>query len=187
MTWLVEEPLYIAVLGTLTLAVLGFAWMQTRVRGLLYALLTVAALTLLLLVVERWVTTESEVIQDTLFQMARDVQGNDADAVLRHLSSWASATTRRRAAAEMENYRFDSVRVRSVEQILFDPPLPDAERTPPFPVAEVNCLVRAAGARRATGETGHVNVDVQLTLLKEDDRWRIWTYSYQLPFGPINR
>ncbi len=37
MTWIVEEPVYIVILGVITLAFIGFAWMQTGYRWMLHA------------------------------------------------------------------------------------------------------------------------------------------------------
>ena len=63
--------------------------MQTGYRWLLHATLGVAALTVGLLLLERWVETEPEQIEATLRRIARDVERNDLDAILSHVYSGA--------------------------------------------------------------------------------------------------
>ena len=95
MTWVVEEPLYIVILGVVTLAFLGFAWMQTGYRSLLHAAIGAAALTVGLLLLEYMVDTESERIEATLHRIARDVERNDHDAIYAHVYSGAPNTRAR--------------------------------------------------------------------------------------------
>ncbi len=70
MTWVLEEPVYILILGVLTLIFLGFAWWQTGHRLLFHSMLAVVALTGGLLILERVVVTDTEQVKDTLDQIA---------------------------------------------------------------------------------------------------------------------
>ena len=92
MTWVLEQPIYILILGGLTFAFLGYAWWQTGYRAMFHAMLAVAAVTAGLLILERLVVTDVERIEDTLDQIARDVESNDLPKILSHVYSGATAT-----------------------------------------------------------------------------------------------
>ena len=119
MTWVVEEPLYIVILGVVTLAFLGFAWMQTGYRSLLHAALGAAALTAGLLLLEYMVDTESERIEATLQRIARDVERNDLEAILAHVYSGAPDTLAL-AQQEFPRYSFERVNIKHNVEIVLD-------------------------------------------------------------------
>ncbi len=89
MTWILEEPTYIIILGVVLVLFLGFALLQTGYRFLLHALLGVIALTIGLLVLENLVQTDKEQVEAALETMARDVETNELDLILRHVYSGA--------------------------------------------------------------------------------------------------
>jgi hypothetical protein len=173
MTWIVEEPLYIAILGVVTLAFLAFAWTQTGYRWLLHATLGVAAFTVGLLLLERWVETEPEQIEATLRRIARDVERNDLDAILSHVYSGATETLAR-ARSEFPRYSFRVVNIkRNVEVQL------QAGAEPP--AADVTFNVVVDVTERSSEIPYHVPRFVHVTLRKEDGRWKVATYSHDEP------
>jgi hypothetical protein len=135
MTWLWEEPVYIAILGGVTVAFLAFGFMQTRSRALLTATLVAAALTGVLLLVERWVETERERIDATLRRIALDVERNDLDAILSHVYSEAD-WTRDQARAEFPKYEFTRVDIKRNLEVEVDDSV-----QPPRAVATFNVRV----------------------------------------------
>ena len=137
MTWLVEEPLYIAILGVVMLAFLGYAWMQTGYRWLLHATLGIAALTVGLLLLEHLVETEPERIEATLRRIGRDVERNDLDAILSHVYSGASDTLAL-AKSEFPRYTFRDVNIGRNPRIIRPKPGPliiYRHAAPPFSVS----------------------------------------------------
>ncbi|MBM4091535.1 MAG: hypothetical protein FJ276_19225, partial [Planctomycetes bacterium] len=179
MTWVVEEPLYIVILGVLTMAVLGFGWMQTRFRGLLYGICGTAVLMTVLLLVEGWVRTEAERIEALLYDLARYVEQNDADTILAHFHSEA-VPSRERAASEMATYQFETVTIRRITAIEVD-----RGASPPRALAFVRVFAegstRAAAASSVGVRRGSVTLDVEVTFRKESDRWRIFDYRRDDP------
>ena len=173
MTWVVEEPLYIAIMGIVTIAILAFGWMQTSYRPLLYGTVAAAVMTLLLLIVEQWVETESEQLAAALEQMAADVKRNDLEAVLNDIASTAPET-RARARSEFPDYSFSRVDIKRNLEITVD-----SDRQPPRATATFNVAVD--GVFKASRTPFRQRFFVELTLVKEDGRWRVATYSYHSP------
>jgi hypothetical protein len=135
MMWLFEQSLLLVVLGTIAVVVLGFTWLQTGRRPLLYAALACVVLTVCGVLIGRWVVTDREAIDAVLRQMAREVERNDLDAVLQHVHS-QSPQIRARASAEFPQYQFESVSIKSNLQITVD-----QAKNPPEAVAKFNVLV----------------------------------------------
>jgi hypothetical protein len=173
MTWILEEPLYIVILGAITLAFIGFAWMQTGSRTLLHAAIGVAALTAGLLLLERLVETEPEQIESTLRQIGRDVERNDHEKIYSYVYSGAPATL---ALAQREFPRYAFTRVvikRNVEITLSMDSQP--------PLADVTFNVRVDLKEVATGQEWRIPRFVHVTMRKEDGRWKVDTYSHDEP------
>lgn len=82
MIMFLESPWPAALLGGIALALLGVAYHHTRDRRLPLAMLGALVLTLLLLALEWWVTTDREAISLTLEDVAVALEANDIDRVL---------------------------------------------------------------------------------------------------------
>jgi hypothetical protein len=173
MTWIVEEPLYIAILGVVTLAFLGFAWMQTGYRALLNAAIGAAALTVGLLLLEYLVDTEPERIEATLHRIARDVERNDHEMIYSHVYSGAPETLAW-AKQEFPRYRFERATIkRNLEIVL------DMNANPPAAHASFNVRVDVTDV--ATGHLWYGAAFVEVTMRKEGDRWTVEECSYDEP------
>ena len=109
MTWLWEEPVYIAILGVVTVAFLVFGLMQTGYRRTVVRHPAAAALTPVLLLLEYLVETEPERIEATLRRWHRDVERNDHEAIYSYVYSGATGSAER-ASAEFPRYSFDERR-----------------------------------------------------------------------------
>ncbi len=170
MTWVLEQPVYIMILGGLTLLFLGYAWTQTGSRVLLHATLAAAAITAGLLILERLVETTPEQIERTLHEIADDVLSNDLDRILSHVYSGAPAIYQR-AENEFPHYKFSRVDIkRNVEVQL------DQSAAPPAADVTFNVVVDVEVL--ATGFSQPVARFVRLKMVLEDGQWRVADYAH---------
>ncbi len=170
MTWIVEEPLYILILGGVTLAFVGFAWMQTGYRSLLHATIGIAALTAGLLLLERLVVTEPEAIEATVRQIGRDVERNDREKVYSYVYSGAPETLAL-AKREFPRWEFERVSIKRNFQCVVDPAAdPPAANVSFNVVVDVKQLPTLIKERAA--------VFVELTMRKEHGQWKVADYWY---------
>ena len=173
MTWIVEEPLYIAILGVVTLAFLGIAWIQTGYRSLLHAAIGTTALTVGLLLLEYMVDTEPERIEATLRHIARDVERNDHEAIYAHVYSGAPELLAE-AKDQFPRYNFERATIkRNLEIVL------DMNANPPAAHASFN--VRVDVTELATGGIHPGAGFVEVTMRKEGDEWKVAECSYDEP------
>lgn len=179
MTWLVEEPLYIAILGIITIAFLFYAWTQTGYRWMMHAMFGAIALTLGLLLLEHLVDTEAELIEKTVHQIARDCETNDIDRILPHVYSGAPVTADE-AKREFGRYVVSDVDIKHNLEVRIVP-----NESPPL--AEVSFNVGLSVRERREGGIGHpaVRLFVELTMRKEGGQWKVATYRYQEPTASI--
>ncbi len=173
MTWILEEPIYILILGVLTLTFLGFAYTQTGYRMLMHAMLAVVALTGGLLLLENMVETNTEQMEATLETIARDVETNDLERILSHVSSEATDTYDL-AQREFPRYHFDRVNIKNNVEVFFDD-----DRAPTQ--AKVTFNVTVDVQHKATGADYHVPRFVRVTLVKENGQWRVAEYTHDDP------
>ena len=174
MTWLLEEPIYILILGVLTLAFLGFALMQTGYRKIFHAMLAVVALTAGLLLLESLVLTEREQLEADLETIARDVESNNLETILSHVYSGAPETLAD-ARREFPNYTFDRVDIKNNVEVVFE-----MEQEPPKALVTFNVVV---DVRQDTIDFGSVPQFVKVTLMFENGHWRVAEYSHHDPRG----
>jgi hypothetical protein len=181
MTWMVESPLLIVILGLLVVLVLGGAWIQTGRKPLLYAAITAGIMTALLFGVERFVQTDREQVRETLNQIARDVESNDVEKVLAHVYS-GSPDIRSRAASEFPLYQFKSVSIKRNLKIIVEP-----KHFPPKAVAEFNVVVSGTDKAGLFSERAVPRFAI-VTFYKEDNQWRVRSYEHRDPQeGFMNR
>ena len=173
MTWIVEEPVYIAILGVSTVLICGFGWLQTGYRQFAYAVVGAVIATVLLLLVEQWVETERAGIESALRRMAQDVERNDLPTVLSDIAQ-SAAKTRRRAESEFPRYRFTRVSIKHNLTITID-----REQQPPKAKATFNVVVD--GSELSTNMTFHVPRYVELTLVNEGSKWKVSAYHHEEP------
>ncbi len=171
MTWLLEQPVKILLLGGLTVGLLAYAWVHLSYRWLGHACLGAAALTVGLLLLERVVVTEPERIEATLRQIARDVERNDLETILGHVYSGAPETLAR-ARREFPQYEFERVNIKPNIQIALDP-------TAEPPLAHVTFNVRVDVVELSSGIRFTPARFVAVTLRKERDAWKVAEYSHE--------
>ena len=173
MTWILDQPLYIAILGVLTLAILAFGWMQTGYRALLHGMIGVAALTAGLLLLERWVETDAEQVETTLRKIGKVVESNDLDAILSYVYSGAPDTLRE-AQAEFPKYRFSNVNIKRNLEVEVD-----NSAQPPKAFATFNVGVNITEV--SSGVPYVVRRYVEITMRKENGQWKVEKYEHHEP------
>jgi hypothetical protein len=177
MNWLFEQPLVIAIAGIVVGIAIGVAWSSTGRKELLFALGAVVVFTIAGLIVERMVVTDREAIEQTLVEIARDVQSNDVRAVVRHIHPGAPEIVRQ-AEAEMPNYEFTECRITKVHTIDID-----ASAEPRSAIVEFNVI---ASGSFSQGDISVADTKiprwVQLHMVREKDgRWTVQDYKHDVP------
>lgn len=175
MTWLVEEPLYIAILGVLTTAFLFYAWTQTGYRWMLHAMFGAIGLTLGLLLLERMVDTEPELIEKAIHQIARDCETNDIDRILPHVYSGAPVTADE-AKREFGRHVVSDVDIKQNLEVRLVP-----NESPPMAEVSFNVGLNVRERRAGGINYGPVRLFVELTMRKEGGQWKVATYQYHEP------
>ncbi len=169
--FLLESPVSIVIVGFSCAILAGFIWTQTGSKPAAITAVTLALLTLGLVVFSLQVETDRERITRMLDEVANALQRNDRDFVLSHIHPQA-ATTVQRAKAELPRYNFSEARVTRIKSIMVD-----ASRQPETAVAEFNVLV----ALTVEGFNGRVPRFVKLYLAKHEGRWLVRDYEHAEP------
>lgn len=174
MSWLLESPTTVLVLGGITALVFGAIWLQTGRKIELYVMLAIIVGVAGLLVVGKFWKSDRQLVKTTLYQIARDVERNDVDAVLSHLHP-SMSEVRKRAAHEMPTYKFESVKIKHNLEIEILP-----NESPPRAITSFNVVVVASD------RSGFINGRtvprfVHVTFLKAGDKWLISDYSHDDP------
>lgn len=167
-----ESPVPWLLTGLAVESVLLIIYLQTRRAPFLVAMVLFAALTVAGVAYERMVVTDREAVEQTVYSLAERIEADDVQAVLSFISPRASRT---RAAAEREmgRYEIELARIVSPLQIeFFD------QTSPPTARAEFRAVVRASEGRSRFGGTGRL--DFALTFAKEEHRWLLLDYSYEI-------
>lgn len=174
MTWLLENPNAVLVLGGITALVFGAIWLQTGRKLELYIMLAVIAGVVGALVTGSLWKSDRQLVKATLHQIARDVERNDVDAVLSHLHPRMTAV-RERAANEMPSFKFEEVKIKQNLEIEIFP-----TESPPRAVTSFNVVV-VASDRSGLINNRRVPRFVHVTFLKVDNNWLISEYEHEDP------
>jgi len=176
MTWLFEQPLIIVILGVALIFVLGAIWSATGRKELLYAIGATFLLLIAGLIIERQTITDHEAIRATLYRIAQDVKSNDRRAVMSHIHSTAPEL-KKKAEAELPNYKFDDCRVTKIHLIDVD-----NRQEPRSAIAEFNIVAVGTFSGPVGEMSGSFPRWVQLHLLRENDgRWTVVNYDHDDP------
>jgi hypothetical protein len=175
MSWLFETPWPAIAIGVLATAMAAGGWLHTGRRALLHAMVAIILLTIGAVVLERWVVTDREQVDATLHEIARLVESNDVDAVLRYAYS-GSPAVRAQAAGELPRYRFRNVTIARNLHIQVFP-----KHVPPRATAEFNVIAQVSLADGSWSDQRVVRF-VEVTLYQEaDGQWRVAAYNHYEP------
>jgi hypothetical protein len=169
-----ENPTAIAIIGGLTLAIIAGGWYQTQRRELLVALFAALVLFMGLLALERSIVTDSEQVQATIRQIAREAEADNVAALERHFHSSASHY-RDQLRGAFALYQLHKVSVKNNLKVTVD-----RKQQPPSAVATFNVVV--VGSDR-TGTIKNVTYPRFVTahFLLEDGEWKCVDYKDEEP------
>jgi hypothetical protein len=173
MTYLLENPLPILVIGGLTLAILAGGWLKTGERKLAFAFIGAGVLLALLLLLERTVVTDREAVEATIHQIARDAEANDFGAMAGHFHSRASEM-KAQLANEISSFRVERVSIKNNLAVEVS-----AGSEPRRTVATFNVVVTLSAS--SLGEQFVVPRFVTAYFELEDGRWRCTGYKHENP------
>jgi hypothetical protein len=172
MIWLTENPFPVLLIGTLTTAILAGGWLRTGSKWLLAGVLAAIAVTVGLVLTERWIVTDREQVTWTLYEIAAAVERNDVDGAMQHAYSGAP-NVRDHANAELRQYRFSEVNIKRNLQIEVFP-----NYDPPMARAEFNVVV-VLTTRDGLVSNRRIPRYVEVTFYREDDgRWGVGGYDH---------
>jgi hypothetical protein len=174
MTWLLESPMTVLVLGGITALVFGAIWLQTGRKIELYVMLAIVVGVAGILAAGKLWKTDRQQVKATLYDIAADVERNDVNAVLAHLHPSLSEL-RQRASHEMPAYEFESVKIKKNLKIEVFP-----TESPPRAETSFNVVVIASD-RAGIINGRQVPRFVRVTFVKAGNEWLITDYSHDDP------
>lgn len=168
MTWLMQEPLMIAALGVVTVAMLFGGLVKTGNKKLIFAILGAVLLFGGLLVAEHFVVTDEESVEKALEQIITDVESGDLDKILAHAVDPSPAEREARTDFRaVDDLQVDVTKIHKIEI--------DSDAQPTVAEVEFNAVAESALFRQ-------IPFWVRITLHKEGDaNWRVYEYEYDRP------
>lgn len=175
MNWLFEgSPLVVIAVGGIALAALLAGIAQTGKRVFLYLMPVVVLMIGLVLAVQWLVITPGEEVQQTLQTIADELERNDRQAVISHVSPTRPDLISE-ARSRLGLIKFEDVSVRNVEVDT------DMDRDPPQAVANFKATVRGGEAHGAIEHVTQVKVFRVIFRREEDGQWRVTEYEMSDP------
>ena len=167
MTWLVEDPTYTLIAAGIAAVILLVAIVKTGRGRYLTWLGGVVVLAFVLLLIERYVVTDRELVEETLYDAAAALEANDVEAVAALIAPSGEALER-----EIRN-RMRTMEIRTARiadlQVEFSP----LELPPKASAAFLGRLeFKDAGV-----PFEQILRRVRVALVEEDDRWLIQSYD----------
>ena len=138
------------------------------------------AVTVALLLVERYVVTPKEEIENVLQVIARDLESNEQETILAHISS-SKPDLRSRAERALKPVVVDRVVVKRNLVVEFD-----SLESPQRAKASFNAVIvgsEKTGTIRNQTSPWYFIVD----FVKEDSQWRVADYEKQLPTAGMRK
>jgi hypothetical protein len=182
MNWLFESPLTIAIGAGAVGFFLGVAWVQTGKNGFLYGIGGVVVVAVLLLIVERRTETDAEKVTALIHEIARQIEANDADGVVRHVVS-SKPELAAQGKREMAKHKFSNIQI-NIHSVESQP-----QKQPPQVVADFNAMISGSFAGGEVDLQGRP-VYFKVTFWKDHDgEWKVADYRYDInrPFPRANR
>jgi hypothetical protein len=169
MSWLVENPLAIALLGAIALALTLVVYYETRSPKSFAAAGVVVLLTGALLVAERYLETPREAVERTLDEIAAAVRDNDVPLVLAYIDPSATAL-RKDVETGMPDVDVERATIIGTPLVELRP---DGHPT----TATVKCRGFVYGTLRRNGMKGGQTAELTVTFARDGDRWLVTDYT----------
>lgn len=173
-SFLLENPVPIVLGGILFSALALFGLLKTGLIRFLYIAIGIAAVTCLLVVVERKIVTPTEEIAQALQEIAADLQSNQPDAILAHVSS-SVPELRKRAERALKPVEIDRVVVKNNLTVDFGSN-PDGNQAKASFNAVVVGSMKSGAVRNQTSPFFFI-----VDFVKEDGKWRVVDYTRKSP------
>ncbi len=162
MNWLLQQPLVIIVAGLVAELLLFFVLQTTGKRWVVGAMAGVALLLVAMLGLERLIVTPEEAIRAKLYELARQSQENDIEAIVANISRRAP-DKQAEARAIFKRVTLEEVKVKQVADLtVADPPERASLRVRVLVVGGMGGIQHQRGVRE---------FDVDLVL--EDETWKV--------------
>jgi hypothetical protein len=170
-TLLVEQPWIVGTIGTIVSLVTLYGWLQTGNANALRAGVGLAILTIVLVLFNIWTVSDSEVIENWVSDVARELQSNQVDKVSARIHPQASDRVMARKQL-LNQIRFSALRVTKIHSI-------EVKKIGAFHGATVRMNVFAEGS--LSGMEGKVARWISLQLEKAGEKWLVMDIEDQEP------
>ncbi|MCA9213115.1 MAG: hypothetical protein KDB27_08625 [Planctomycetales bacterium] len=172
MTNVFENPVPILFVGVLIFGICFALWTQKRQRKFAAGMVLAILLMIGGVALERLVETESEKVGATIRQIAKDMEANDVNSVISHISG-SSAELKSAATAILSRVKVESISVKRNLTVTVSPSGTKA-------VAKFNAVGRVED-KTATFGTQNVPRFMTLEFAKEQGVWRVFDYKDEMP------
>jgi hypothetical protein len=169
---LLENPLPIWIIGGLSVAILVSAFFKTASPRWLLAAGAALAVTAGLILLERTVVTEREVIENRLHELARALESDDQATILAAIAPEAIKVSTS-AKASLKAFVIKTASIKNNLKIELQP-----EDAPRKAVATFNALL-VGGDRGGITQEQRAPFFFTLHLVKQGDQWLIEDYKYE--------
>jgi hypothetical protein len=178
MSSLWENPLPIAVIGALVALVALLVFLSRRSGRSLAALVAVVAITLVMVLVERLVVTDRELIEAEILGLADAIEANDLAGVLSHIDPTAAAI-RSDIQALMPQVKWSVANAASITVTV------DEGSDPPTASSQFRAFMQGIHGRTGL-QVPYINEQVDMTWIKRDGRWVMDGYTAYKDGQPID-
>jgi hypothetical protein len=163
------SPVTLGVAGAALVLIALILWINGGFRSALITAVSLAILTVILLIISLRVHTDREQIVDVLDQVAAAVQQNDVPKVLSYIHPSAMPSVVR-AKEELSRFKFTEARVTGIKSIQVD-----RRTNPPSAIAEFNVAVSVTAP---SGQPFHIRRFVRCYFFFQDGRWLVNDYQH---------
>ena len=178
MSTLFENPIAIAVVGSLLATVALVVFLSRRTTGPLAALVGIITVTALLLLVERWVVTDREAVEHALGGMLAAIEANDLPAAMAFVDSAAPGIKSNMEALMPEV----KVQTANAGAVVVEA---NSNATPPTATSRFQAYLH--GTHGSSGQPlAYINQRVDIVWVKRGDQWLVSDYTAYYEGQPIN-
>jgi hypothetical protein len=162
-TFLVEQPWIIGIIGAVVTIAALFGWLQSGNPIALRSGIGLAVASILLVVMNLWIVTDSEIIHTWVMDVANELEQNQVQKVKDRVHPQATNTVASRMNV-LDHIQFESVRVTKIHSI-------DVKTTGDLKTAVVHMNVLAQG--KLDGTPGKVPRWIGLNLETLKGKWLV--------------
>ena len=164
---LFEQPWLIGAIGTVLTVLTFYGWIQTGNSIAFKTGVGFAIVSILLVILNIWIVTDSERVRIWLVDVASELQSNQYDRVLKRISPNHSERVER-TAQRMQTVKFSIAKVTKIHSIEID-----YHASVPTALVRMNAFVEA----ESSGVTGRIPRWVGLALERRGSEWLITDFE----------